>query len=252
MRGARRSHARNARPGEHGFTLIETLVSLTLLALIAGVLGTVYTVGLKALAPGGPTDRLGGADAFMVLEQTLGRDGSRAGCIQIKGGTVYGQSNASNTCTTSGATTTGFGKVETFCAPATAVLCFAWPQDTVSSWSCHVAVYIASGTSPKFTIRRTEYSVALGAGSATPAGTVLLTPDAVNFQVPPQSGTLKTVTLSTSPVPGSYTWVRSLPVTITATGVTKGQFAQTLTLHPFATDPDGAASAITNPQGSPC
>jgi prepilin-type N-terminal cleavage/methylation domain-containing protein len=243
-----RNLTREGRPDEHGFTLIETLVSLALLALIAGVLGTVYTVGLRALAPGGPTARLGGADDFMVLEQTLGRDGSRAGCIQMQGLTVYGQT--SSTCTT----TTGYGKVTTYCAPAVlppAVLCFAWPQDSGSTWSCHVAVYIVSGTSPKLTIRRTEYSVALGASSASPAGTVLLTADPVNFQVPPQSGTLQTVILSTSQAPGSYTWVRSLPIKITATGVTKGQFAQTLALHPLATDPDSTSSAVTK-QGSPC
>jgi len=161
MRSHRRNLARQGRPGEHGFTMIETLVSLALLALIAGVLGTVYTVGLRALAPGGPNARLGGADDFMVLEQTLGRDGSRAGCIQIQGGTVYGQTGS--TCTTTGATTTGFGKVALFCG--TAVLCFGWPQESGPSgtptWSCHVAVYIATGTSPKLTIRRTEYSVAL-------------------------------------------------------------------------------------------
>jgi hypothetical protein len=231
--------------GEIGFTMVETLVSLALLALISGVLATVYTVGLKALAPGGPSARLGGASDFMLLEEALGRDGSRAGCIQIQGATVYGQTGT--TCTTTGATTTGFGKVEASCTTATAVLCFAWPQDSGSSWTCQVAVYTKTGASPKLTIRRTQYSVALGASSASPAGTVALTTDPVNFQVPPQSGTLVTAT-----APGGYTWVRSLPVTITATGVTKGQFSQTLAVHPLATDPDGGASAITKPQGSPC
>jgi prepilin-type N-terminal cleavage/methylation domain-containing protein len=252
MRSHRRNVIHEGRPGEHGFTMIETLVSLALLALIAGVLGTVYTVGLRALAPGGPKDRLGGANDFMVLEQTLGRDGTRAGCIQVQGGSkVYGQT--STTCTTTGPSTTGFGKVETLPTHldcATAVLCFAWPQDSGSTWTCHVAVY-TQGTSPKLTITRTEYSVALGASSASLAGTVSLTTDPVNFQLPPQSGTLQTVTLSTSQAPGSYTWVRSLPVKITATGVTRGQFAQTLALHPLATDPDGSSSAITT-QGSPC
>jgi prepilin-type N-terminal cleavage/methylation domain-containing protein len=246
MRGGCRTLAHNRQGGEHGFTMIETLVSLALLALIAGVLGTVYTVGLRALAPGGPSSRLGGADAFMVLEQTLGRDGSRAGCIQIQGGSVFGQTGS--TCTTTGSTTTGFGKATTFCS--TAVLCFAWPQETGPSgspiWSCHVAVYVASGTSPKLTIRRTEYSIALGATSATPAGTVLLTPDPVSFQVPPQSGSLQTVT-----APGGYTWVRSLPIKVTATGVSQGQFSQALALHPLATDPDSTSSAITT-QGGPC
>jgi prepilin-type N-terminal cleavage/methylation domain-containing protein len=246
MRGRCVSLARNRRFGEHGFTMIETLVSLALLALIAGVLGTVYTVGLRALAPGGPSSRLGGADAFMVLEQTLGRDGSRAGCIQMQGGTVYGQTGS--TCTTSGASTTGYGKAKTFCA--TAVLCFGWPQESgppgSPTWSCHVAVYIATGTSPKFTIRRTEYSVALGASSASPAGTVLLTSDPVNLQVPPQSGSLQTMM-----APGGYSWIRSLPIKITATGVTNGQFNQTLALHPLATDPSSTSSAITT-QGSPC
>jgi hypothetical protein len=226
--------------------MVETLVSLALLALISGVLATVYTVGLKALAPGGPSARLGGASDFMLLEEALGRDGSRAGCIQIQGGTVYGQTTS--TCTTTGASTTGFGKVESSCS--TAVLCFAWPQESgapgTPTWSCHVAVYAATGVSPKFTIRRTEYSVALGAGSASPAGTVALTTDPVNLQLPPQSGNLQTAT-----APGGYSWVRSLPVKITATGVTRGQFTQALALHPVATDPDSTSSAITA-SGSPC
>jgi prepilin-type N-terminal cleavage/methylation domain-containing protein len=240
MRNPRRHYARGW-PDEHGFTLIEMLVSLALLALIAGVLATVYTVALRALAPGGPTDRLAGANDFMVLEQVLGRDGSRAGCVQVQGGTVYGQT--ASTCTTTGATT-GFGKVKALCS--TAVLCFAWPQDSGTSWTCHVAVYMTAGTSPKVTVKRTEYSVALGANSAAPFATVSLTTDPVNFQVPPQSGSLQTAT-----APGGYPWVRSLPIKITATGVSNGQFAQTLALHPLATDPDGTSSAITT-QGSPC
>jgi hypothetical protein len=176
----------------------------------------------------------------MILEERLGQDGARASCIKVTGdATVYGQNTnvTPNTCSSS----TGYGKVS---ACSTAALCFAWPQTSGASWSCQVAVYASSGTAPKLLITRNEYTVPLG-GSASAGATIPMTTDTVNFQVPALTNN-NWVT-----APGDYKWIRSLPVTITATQVRAGPFSQQIELHPVATDPGGAAALVTS-SGSPC
>jgi hypothetical protein len=229
-------------------TLIEVIVSVAILAIIGGVVATAFAVGLKVVAPGGAQSRLANAHDFMVLEQQLGKDAARASCIQVQGDSmVYGQSGA--TCRTTG-TTTGYGKV-TDCSAA--ALCFGWPvlgsQADFSDYACNVAVYMTAAS----IVTRGEYSVRLGATtwSGAPVKPVMnpLTAkgSTVDFQVPPAAGTLDWANGPT----GSYKWIRTLPVKLVATGVSQGQFSQTLTLHPVATDPGGAGAVITS-QGSPC
>lgn len=214
---------RAGRGGESGFTLIEVLVSIAILAIIGGALAAVFSVGLATLRPGGPQTRLLGAHDLMVLEAALGRDGARAACIQVPGGARYGS------CVN------GFTKVN--CSAND--LCFGWPQadsPQAPESSCHAAVYIAGSST---TATRTEYTVSSGTVSVVTSD-LLAREEPVSLQVG---------NVVSPPPPGeSYPWVRSLPITITAAGVTKGP-SQTLELHPVATDPAGASAAIT---GRPC
>jgi prepilin-type N-terminal cleavage/methylation domain-containing protein len=229
-RTPRHQHAR-----ELGFTLIELIVSLAILAIIAGAIAATFSVGLRVLARGGPQDRLAGAHDLATLEQVLGRDAARAACIQIQGGaTVYGRASpSSGPCSSA----TGYGKVGG-CSTAPATFCFAWPQYTSPNWSCHVAVY----TTASQIIMRTEYAVPIGAG-ASAVSSIPETADTVTLQI----GTLSTVTVSD----GNYPWLRTLPVNIKATGVGKNPFSQALALHPVASDPGGSAAGVTS-SGSPC
>jgi prepilin-type N-terminal cleavage/methylation domain-containing protein len=211
------------RTNERGFTLIEAVVSMAILSIVAGTMATVFSVGFHVVAAGGPKDRMTGAHDFMVLEQALGKDAARAACFQVQG-TVYGQT--SSTCSSSSA----YGQVS---GCSSALLCIGWPD--VGESSCHVAVYVQSAG----IVRRTESRVSGGGVVSVVSGR--LTEDTVIITFGP-------ILLTTAP--SGYRWLRSLPINVKATGVTAGQFSQTLTLHPVATDPDGAASAIA--QGSLC
>ncbi len=248
MLSAQRHGKRRTRPTEQGFTLIEILVSLSILAIIAGAIAAAFSVGLATLTPGGPQARLAGAHDLAFLEQILGKDGARAACITVNS-SVYGQTPT--TC----ASTTGYG--QTACAAGgPALLCFAWPVlgtqgPNFLDSSCDIAVYTTQPppTPPPLPsdvmVTRTESLVSMSLVKSSVGTTHVDRFDTIQFQVgaalPP----------SYKPPGETYFWLRSLPITIAATGVTKGAFSQTLNLHPVAGDPDGAAAAITS-KGSPC
>jgi prepilin-type N-terminal cleavage/methylation domain-containing protein len=217
-------HPRHQR--DCGFTLIEVIVSMTILAIIGGAIAAIFSVGFEVLRPGGPQARLLGSHDLMVLEQALGKDGARAACVQTPASdTPYGSCR------------NGFAKLPDRDCPD-GDLCFGWPQ--ISDSSCHVAVYaIGSNT----TALRTEYAISSsGSVSVVAASLPLAREVAVDIKV----GAVAAVT----PSGEAYSWVRTIPVSITTVGVTKGP-SETLVLHPIATDPAGSASAITS-AGNPC
>lgn len=214
VRGSRRR-----RSTELGFTLIEVLVSIAILTIIGGVVAAIYGIGLKSVAPNGPQGRLLGAHDLEILEQTLGQDGARAACFQLP---PTGTPNYGN-CTH------GFATVASADCPKATSLCIGWVQ--VSDLSCHVAVYTVGAN---VTATRAEYRFV--SGSPALLGSVPLARDV------PVNITLGTPVTST-PEAG-WTWVRSLPITITSTVVTSLPPSQQLNLQPVATDPGGANNAL--------
>ena len=220
-----RCAARGQHRGQHGLTLIEVIVSIVILAIIGGVVATLYSVGLKAVAPSGPQGRLLGANDLTILEQTLGQDGARAACITLPTtGSHYG--SCSN----------GFATLVGGQCPSATTLCIGWPQ--VSTNSCHVAVYMVNSTGPgTVAATRTEY----GGGPPTP---VSLARDLlVNFVFgTPVTGT---------PAGESYVWIKALPIKITASSTPATQTlanppSETLTLQPVASDPGGINNSLSS------
>lgn len=244
---------RRDRLGERAFTMIEVLVSLAIVAILAGAIAAAFTTGLRIVAPGGVTDRLSGAKDLALLEQILGRDGSRASCLTVESPfAVLGQT--SSTC----AATTGYGKLPgSACtsAQSTVLLCLGWPQlagtsPSFLSSTCHVAVYSISAPAPPATpaavgavVMRTEYTVPLiGATSSSTEAVDQFDTVQVQVGTPTPAGYKPT---------GTYNWFRSLLITLTATGVAQSRPSQTLALHPVSGDPAGPAAAVTT-AGSPC
>jgi prepilin-type N-terminal cleavage/methylation domain-containing protein len=217
---------RRRRVREQGFTLIELTVSLGILAIIAGAIAAAFSVSLRVIAKGGVQDRLAGAHDLSSLEQVLGRDGSRAACIQGPGGTVYGHASCAAAINQAGCSADS--------------LCFAWPQFDGTSWSCHVALYSPISGAVGHIVTRKEFS------AASPISTIPETVDNVTVTI----GQADAATVSDGTPSPPYMWLRSLPLTIQATGVTANQFSQTLTLHPVASDPGGGAAGSGG--DSPC
>jgi prepilin-type N-terminal cleavage/methylation domain-containing protein len=217
------SLTRSRHRGERGLTLIELIVSMALTAVLAGAIAAVFAIGLRLLGPGGPTDRLSGAHDLMVFEQTLGKDGSRAACVQVG-------------ATKKGSCANGYIQVSG-CANYSTLACFGWPQ--VSDSTCHVAKYTTSGPdSSHLAVTRTEFSVAGVVASQVSLVHLTTTKDTVK------------VTATFGPISGPWTPPLSVAITPTTNGLTS-EPTTTLTLHPVASDPAGSASQITS-GGSPC
>jgi prepilin-type N-terminal cleavage/methylation domain-containing protein len=224
----RQPRRRDRHHSQGGFTLIEVVVSIAVLAIIGAVMGAAYSVGLKAFAKGGTTDRFAGAGDQMVFEQLLGKDVTRASCIEYSS-TKYGSCGAAF----------ANGTITTACS-GSGTLCVAWPQSIATPPpTCHVAVYTTASNK----VRRQEYTAPLSGGGVTSVNSTGVTADTVSLSV-----SVQTVT----PPSGGPNWVGSLTVAVTNTGVSAGQPTDTLILHPLATDPAGPAANITSSGGRIC
>lgn len=224
---------RQRRRGEQGFTLIETLVSLSILAVIGTVVGTAFSVGLKVVGRGGAGDRFSVVGDQSLLEETLGRDVARASCIEVSGTTTYGL------CTN--------GFTEPPCNSA--LLCVGWVQFPSPSIggppTCQVAVFTLS-TSPQTNgqLARTEYSATT---TATPISTTFVTSrsEPVTLAFTPAPQTFMVPRVGAAP----YPWLRSLSITVTSKTVSTTPAVYTL--RPLSSDPSGAAATIVT-AGPPC
>ena len=238
------------RNGAAGFTLVEVIVAMALVALIAAAIGGAFDISYRVVAPGQAQDRLAGAHDQQRFEQNLGQDLSRAACVKVGGsGTAYGscfQGFASNAV------------VSAACGAAKLIVCVGWPD--VAQSSCHIAAYTASnlvsvvGGTLDVTglVKRQEYRVPfLGAKPDLTGSNVTTDMVALAVSVPAASGSLSVL----NKPEGTYWWVRTLYATVTAVGTSKAPLsntpAQPLTLHPLSTDPAGQSANITA-SGPPC
>jgi prepilin-type N-terminal cleavage/methylation domain-containing protein len=203
---------RGSRTGERGFTLVEMLVCLALLALIGTVMGIVFSVGLRAIvAPGASKDRLAASSDAIAVQQLLSTDVNRASCIAVapaSGGSLnpYGscaaetspfQGDCSDSASGSGSDSdSGSGS-----GSGTALLCLEWP-DLTTATQCDVAVYTLGSQQ----VTRTAWLGAASAGSVSypvtvaPSAPVVVTP---------------TATPAAPSAPG-FAWPVELEITVTS------------------------------------
>ena len=213
-RAKRSPHRRQA-----GFTLVELLVTIAVLAAIGGVAATAFSAGLRSLGTGGAGDRLTSAHDTLVFEQQLSRDVSRAQCITQPPTTYPNGTPPPASCVTL------FPKVS--CTGAT--LCIGWPQ--LSDNSCHVAVYSQPGAGKVMT--RTEW-VAGQTGTPT-AG--------IPFPFTNAGVTLTSLSVSQVTVAG-YHWVGQISVTVSGSAAVKNFPGSLFVVRPVAEDPASVSSLV--------
>jgi hypothetical protein len=119
-------------------TLIELLVTMTILATIVGSIGGAFAIGFRVLGPGSAPAQLTGNNDLIAFEQQIGADINRAVCLASPGppaqtaiptgGCKNSIQNSPSTCGApfSSANPTGY------------LLCLAW---YVPGSACHTITY---------------------------------------------------------------------------------------------------------------
>ena len=198
--------------GQQGFTLIEVLVSIAILAIIFGSVAAAVQAGVRALGAGGAGSRLTGSHDLIAFEQQLGADIARADCLATPG-----QSTPSSG---------GSCSVSSFPAKcgSSFLLCVAWysPSTVLTTPTCHTITYWQQSAGAP--IMRSDLSPPPSSQQVTTGGfavTVSWTPHGA-------SG-------------GAYTWVSEVSVAVDQTG-TPGAPAvnpakTTFVVVPLSTDP---------------
>jgi prepilin-type N-terminal cleavage/methylation domain-containing protein len=110
---------------QRGMTLIELLVSLSILALVGLALTAAVDVGLRTLGAGGVPDRLRASGDALAVERSVGADVSRAGCVVTPSETLGACPPA----------------MPGFCGSG-APLCLAWPD---TAGGCDAVRYRLAG-----------------------------------------------------------------------------------------------------------
>jgi prepilin-type N-terminal cleavage/methylation domain-containing protein len=125
---------RRARSGQSGFTLVELLVSVIILALIGVSIAAAFTVGFHVLGNRGDQVALAGSNDVLAFEQQLGRDIARADCLAASGQTtipIY--ATGVRGCQHS------VNNSPTVCQPSGYQLCLSWYLP--GSKPCHTITY---------------------------------------------------------------------------------------------------------------
>lgn len=221
----RRGHGR-----ESGLTLIELLVSITVLSIVGVAMAAAMDAGIKALGVGGAGDRVAGARDLGAFEQALGADVTRASCIYVRAtGTTYGGGTTGTGCTMGllgpgpSACTNAGALSPCDCTQSGTVICMAWPH--IADSTCHLAMYVDSAGPPN-TVLRKEWS--LRSGSWTALATVRI-----------NAGSVATPAASAVPAtaPPGYSWPSSLRLTVTSTAVQLSAASGSLYVHPLVKNP---------------
>lgn len=128
-RAGRRRHE-----GQLGLTLIELLVSMTILAIIGGSIAGAFAIGFVTLSPTGAQAKLVGNHDLLAFEQQIGADVARADCLAFPGVAIP------SPC---GSGKTGFPSK----CQSGYLLCVAWydPDPTLMNAPCHTVTYSDSG-----------------------------------------------------------------------------------------------------------
>lgn len=183
-----------------GMTLMELLVTMSILATIVGSIAGAFTIGFHVLNPANAPARLTGNNDLIAFEQVIGADINRAVCLAAPGQQTIPTGGCQTTTLT--ACRSGF------------LLCLAWyiPGST----TCHTVTYsrMASGTILRSDSAATSSRVGTGSLSLAVAWNAVPT--------------------TTS----AYRWTSQVVVTLTQQGarVAKPQ-TTTIYLAPLATDP---------------
>lgn len=223
--------ARRRDRGEGGFTLVEALISLAILSLVSGVIGIVFSVGVRSiLSPGAADSRLAASSNLLLLQELLSKDVQRAACVATSASQVLGDCDrVLSHCETGGTW-----------VPADQV-CVAWPEIMESgsppspTASCQVIAYAVPVAG------RVERE--LWSGSSAPTEQTL-------------GSSRAEVSLSavlTGGGPGQP--LGSLRVTLSTRVPSPAMLANppraSFTLQPLATQPTGAGEAFAS-GGFPC
>jgi prepilin-type N-terminal cleavage/methylation domain-containing protein len=202
---------------ELGMTLMELLVTMTILATIVGSIAGAFTIGLHVLNPANTPARLTGNNDLIAFEQVIGADVNRAVCLASPGPPPHTLQTRQTSIPTGGCASSSptCGAAASSANPTGYLLCLAWyvPGTT----TCHTVTYAQMAGSG--VILRSDSA---GNSSRVGTGSMLL------------SATWAAASTTTN----GYQWTWQVVVTLTQQGtrVAKPQ-TTTLYLAPLVADP---------------
>lgn len=214
------SRPRGRRPGragrrrQLGMTLIELLVTMTILATIVGSIGGAFAIGFRVLGPGSAPAQLTGNNDLIAFEQQIGADVNRAVCLASPG-------PPAQTAIPTGGCASSVQRNPSTCGapfstsnPTGYLLCLAW---YVPGSVCHTITY--SQMAGSGVILRTDSSgpsSRIGTGGLSMVATWTPTPTTTN----------------------AYRWALQIKVAVTQQGATVVTPEKTaFYLAPLVTDP---------------
>jgi hypothetical protein len=202
-------------------TLIELLVTMTILATIAGSIAGAFAIGFRVLNPGAAPAKLTGSNDLIAFEQQIGADINRAVCLASPG-------PPSQTAIPTGGCANSVQKTPSTCGapfsianPTGYLLCLAWYVPSSPGSGCHTVTYSQMGSG---VILRTDNDPADSLRSSSRLGTGALS----------LAATWTPAVTTTS----AYQWTSQVKVALTQQGAkVLTPEATTFYLAPLVADP---------------